>query len=146
MSSHNVHRQHLWIIALLIAVAIVVLAVVVALPEYSRAHRLARETAALKTVRIIQQTQVQYQAQHGRCARSLEELAAAGLISSDTLSEMQEHRFVVTGAPAGYMVGWRDDETKGTWNCSCGVSFACSAPDRVLIDPPAPSAATEPNS
>jgi type IV pilus assembly protein PilA len=84
-------RRGFSLIELLVVVAIILIIITVAVPQYEKAQIFAREMAASKAIQTIQTGEVMYQSEYGRYARSLRELgppdsgassaAAAGLIS-----------------------------------------------------------------
>jgi type IV pilus assembly protein PilA len=79
------------LIELLIVIAIILIIITVAVPQYQKAQIFAREMAASKAVQTVQSGEIMYQSQYGHCACSMRELgppeagtssaAAAGLIS-----------------------------------------------------------------
>jgi type IV pilus assembly protein PilA len=108
-------RRGFSLIELLIVVAIILIIITMAVPQYNKAQRFARETAAVGAVRTLHQMQVQYQSQYGRYATSLTELgppangadtpASAGLIGGDLASGVKGgYKFTMTGNAAGYQI------------------------------------------
>jgi type IV pilus assembly protein PilA len=101
---------------LLIVVAIILIIITMAVPQYNKVQMFTRETGAIKAIQTVRDMQVQYQSQYGRFAKSLAELgpptgggasspAASGLIQTDlSLGEKAGYRYVVTEKPGGYVV------------------------------------------
>jgi type IV pilus assembly protein PilA len=90
---------------LLIAVSIIVLIVTVAIPYYKDAMSQTQEMAAMQAIRTLQAAQVQYFAQNGRHAVSLQELGAAHSIAGD-LAKGQKggYRFRLDESKEGYAI------------------------------------------
>jgi type IV pilus assembly protein PilA len=112
---NSTRRRGFSLIELLIVVAIILIIITMAVPQYNKAQRFARETAAITAIRTLHQMQVQYQSQYGRFANTLAELgppasgadspAAAGLIGSDLSNgEKGQYKFTMTGSAGGYTV------------------------------------------
>jgi len=103
------------LIELLIVIAIILVIVTVAVPQYNKQVMAAHETAAIQAIRTIHAMETQYYSQFGKYACSLVELgppasgaegpAAAGLISKD-LADGKKSGFIFTVAcaPTGYIV------------------------------------------
>lgn len=81
------------LIELLIVIAIILIILTLAVPQYNKMQMEAKEMAAVAALRTVNQTEVQYQSQFGTFASSLTQLgppssggtdsaASAGLISS----------------------------------------------------------------
>src|SRR3984885_2949932 len=108
-------RRGYSLIQLLIAIAIILVLVTIAVPQYNKQMMSAHETAAIQTIRTIHAVELQYYSQFGRYAVSLAELgppasgtagpAAADLISKDlTEGKKSGYVFTVTATPTGYAV------------------------------------------
>jgi type IV pilus assembly protein PilA len=109
-------RRGFSLIELLIVIAIILIIITMAVPQYNKVQMYTRETAAIKAVQTVRDMQVQYQSQYGRFAKSLTELgpppgggastpASAGLIQTDlALGEKGGYKFAVTGDGSGYAV------------------------------------------
>ena len=109
-------RRGFSLIELLIVIAIILIIITMAVPQYNKVQMNAREIAAITAVQTVRDTQVQYQSQYLRFAKSLAELgpppgggvstpASAGLIPSGLASgETGGYKFVVTGDGNGYAV------------------------------------------
>ena len=102
------------LIELLIVIAIILIIMTIAIPNYQKAQMVAREVAALQAMRTIRDTEVEYQSQYGRYAVSLIELgppasgaasaAAAGLIGEELAhGSKQGYRFTLAGNQGGYV-------------------------------------------
>lgn len=103
------------LIELLIVIAIILVIVTIAVPQYNKQMMSAHETAAIQAIQTIHAVETQYYSQFGRYAVSLAELgppasgaagpAAADLISKD-LSEGKKsgYVFTVSATPTGYAV------------------------------------------
>ena len=103
------------LIELLIVIAIILIIITIAVPQYQKSQRFARETAAVNAIQTIHTTQIQYSSQYGRYAQSLSELgppangadsaAGAGLIHGDLASGIKGgYKFTLTGAGGGYII------------------------------------------
>ena len=108
-------RRGFSLIELLIVIAIILVIVTIAVPQYNKPMMSAHETAAIQAIQTIHAVETQYYSQFGRYAVSLAELgppasgnegpAAAGLISKD-LAEGKKSGYIFTIAPSptGYAV------------------------------------------
>ena len=124
-------RRGFSLIELLIVIAIILIIITMAVPQYNKVQMYTRETAAIKAIQTIRDMQVQYQSQYGRFAKSLTELgppasggaatpASAGLIGSDLASgEKGGFKYAVTGDGSIYAV----TATPVTYGTSGGRSF-----------------------
>ncbi len=103
------------LIELLIVIAIILVIVTIAVPQYNKQMMSAHETAAIQAIRTIHAVQTQYYSQFGRYATSLTELGppasgaagpnAADLIPPDFASGKKSgYLFTVTATPTGYAV------------------------------------------
>jgi len=109
-------RRGFSLIELLIVIAIILIIITMAVPQYNKVQMYTRETAAIKAVQTVRDMQVQYQSQYGRFAKTLTEMgpspgggasspASAGLIATDLSSgEKGGYKFAVTGDGNGYAV------------------------------------------
>src|SRR5579872_2379329 len=108
-------RRGFSLIELLIVIAIILVIVTIAVPQYNKQMMSAHETAAQQTIRTIHAVETQYYSQFGRYAVSLAELgppasgaaspAAADLISKDLAEGKKSgYIFTVAGTPTGYAV------------------------------------------
>jgi type IV pilus assembly protein PilA len=108
-------RRGFSLIELLIVIAIILILITVAVPQYQKAQMMARELAATKAVQTVQTAEVMYQSQYGRFASSLRELgppdagassaAAAGLISGALASgTLGGYKFSLTGTADTYAI------------------------------------------
>jgi type IV pilus assembly protein PilA len=109
-------RRGFSLIELLIVMAIILIIITMAVPQYNKVMMHTRETAALKAIQTISAMQTMYQSQFGRYAKSLQELgppangaasgpAAAGLIGNDLAGgENNGYKFKVAEKPGGYTV------------------------------------------
>ena len=116
MYQRRKNRRGFSLIELLIVVAIILIIITMAVPQYNKVQMYTRETGAIKAMQTVRDMQVQYQSQYGRFAKSLAELgpptgggapspAASGLIGGDlALGEKQGYRYVVAERPGGYMM------------------------------------------
>jgi type IV pilus assembly protein PilA len=116
MYQRRKNRRGFSLIELLIVIAIILIIITMAVPQYNKVQMYTRETAAIKAIQTVRDMQVQYQSQYGRFAKSLAELgppagggapspSAAGLIGNDLASgEKQGYRYVVSEKPGGYIV------------------------------------------
>jgi len=108
-------RRGFSLIELLIVIAIILVIVTIAVPQYNKQMMSAHETAAIQAIQTIHAVETQYYSQFGRYATSLAELgppasgaagpAAADLISRD-LAEGKKSGYVFTVAatPTGYAI------------------------------------------
>ena len=96
------------LIELLIVIAIILVIVTIAVPQYNKQMMSAHETAAIQAIQTIHAVETQYYSQFGRYAVSLAELgppasgaagpAAADLISKDlTEGKKSGYIFAVSG-------------------------------------------------
>ena len=104
------------LIELLIVVAIILIILAVAVPQYNKAIMHGRETAAVEQIKTIQTAQTQYMSQFGRFATTLAELgpaaagapegpSAAGLIPQSLASGSNSgYNFTLAPQPGGFMV------------------------------------------
>ena len=67
-------RRGFSLIELLIVIAIILIIITVAVPQYQKAQILAREMAASKAIQTVQTVEIMYQSIYGRYAQSLREL------------------------------------------------------------------------
>src|ERR1700747_2367645 len=91
--SRNPRRRGFSLIELLIVIAIILVIVTIAVPQYNKQMMSAHETAAIQAIQTIHADKTKYYPQFGRYALSLAELgppasgtagpAAADLISKD---------------------------------------------------------------
>jgi type IV pilus assembly protein PilA len=108
-------RRGFSLIELLIVIAIILVIVTIAVPQYNKQMMSAHETAAQQAIQTIHAVELQYNSQYSRYAVSLAELgppasgapspAAADLISKD-LAEGKKSGYVFTVAatPTGYAI------------------------------------------
>jgi type IV pilus assembly protein PilA len=103
------------LIELLIVIAIILVIVTIAVPQYNKQMMSAHETAAIQAIQTIHAVETQYYSQFGRYAVSLAELgppasgaagpSAADLISKDlTEGKKSGYIFTVSATPTGYAV------------------------------------------
>jgi prepilin-type N-terminal cleavage/methylation domain-containing protein len=108
-------RRGFTLIELMIVIAIIVVLVSIAAPQFSNYLMNAKETSAMGAIRTIHIAQTQYSSQFGRYATSLVELgppasgqsgpAAADLIAGDLAQGVKGgFKFVVEQTPTGYRV------------------------------------------
>lgn len=108
-------RRGFSLIELLIVIAIILVIVTIAVPQYNKQMMSAHETAAIQAIQTIHAVETQYYSQFGRYAVSLAELgppasgaagpAAADLISKDlTEGKKSGYIFTVSGTPTGYAI------------------------------------------
>jgi len=108
-------RRGFSLIELLIVIAIILVIVTIAVPQYNKQMMSAHETAAIQAIQTIHAVETQYYSQFGRYAVSLAELgppasgaagpAAADLISKDlTEGKKSGYIFTVSATPTGYAV------------------------------------------
>lgn len=108
-------RRGFSLIELLIVIAIILVIVTIAVPQYNKQMMSAHETAAIQAIQTIHAVETQYYSQFGRYAVSLAELgppasgaagpAAADLISKDlTEGKKSGYIFTVAATPTGYSV------------------------------------------
>ncbi len=111
----NRRRRGFSLIELLIVIAIILVIITIAAPQYNKAMMASHETAAIQTIRTIYAMQTQYNSQFGKYAQSLTELgppasgadgpAAAGLISKDLADGKKSgYVFTVAANPTGYVI------------------------------------------
>src|SRR4051794_5460224 len=77
MTKHN-RRSGFSLIELLVVMAIVVILVTLALPNYKAAVNSAREASAMNSLKVIYTAQLQYHDRFGKYAASLAELGQPG--------------------------------------------------------------------
>ena len=103
------------ILYVVVALYVLVCLFPIAVPKRDRARRFSEETAAIRTLRTIHTTQVQYYSQYGRDAASLTEMgpptsgapgpAAADLIDGTLAGGTKSgHKFTLTGNASGYVI------------------------------------------
>jgi type IV pilus assembly protein PilA len=103
------------LIELLIVIAIILIIIGIAVPNYHTATMNARGMAALRAVQTIQAAEVQYLSLYGHYSPSLRELgppasggpgaSAAALIGNDLANGVKEgYRFTLSGSEGGYSV------------------------------------------
>jgi type IV pilus assembly protein PilA len=108
-------RRGFSLIELLIVIAIILVIVTIAVPQYNKQMMSAHETAAIQAIQTIHAVETQYYSQFGRYATSLAELgppasgaagpAAADLISRDlTEGKKSGYVFIVAATPTGYAI------------------------------------------
>jgi type IV pilus assembly protein PilA len=109
-------RRGFSLIELLIVMAIILIIITMAVPQYNKVMMHTRETAALEAIGTIHKMETMYQSQYRRYAKTLQELgppangvdsgpAAAGLIGNDLASgENNGYKFKVSERPGGYSV------------------------------------------
>jgi type IV pilus assembly protein PilA len=108
-------RRGFSLIELLIVIAIILVIVTIAVPQYNKQMMSAHETAAIQAIQTIHAVETQYYSQFGRYATSLAELgppasgaagpAAADLISRDlTEGRKSGYVFTVAATPTGYAI------------------------------------------
>jgi type IV pilus assembly protein PilA len=116
MRAKNRRRRGFSLIELLIVIAIILVIVTIAVPQYNKQMMSAHETAAIQAIRTIHAVETQYYSQFGRYAVSMAELgppasggaagpAAADLISADfAAGKKSGYIFSVAATPVGYAV------------------------------------------
>jgi type IV pilus assembly protein PilA len=103
------------LIELLIVIAIILVIVTIAVPQYNKQMMSAHETAAIQAIRTVHAVQTQYYSQFGRYATSMTELGppasgaagpnAADLIAADfATGKKSGYIFTVSATPTGYAV------------------------------------------
>jgi type IV pilus assembly protein PilA len=108
-------RRGFSLIELLIVIAIILVIVTVAVPQYNKQMMSAHETAAIGAIQTIHAVETQYYSQFGRYATSLTELGppasgaagpnAADLISGDFAGGKKSgYLFTVAATPTGYAI------------------------------------------
>ncbi len=113
--TRNDRRRGFSLIELLIVIAIILVIVTIAVPQYNKQMMSAHETAAIQAIQTIHAVETQYYSQFGRYATSLAELgppasgaagpAAADLISRDlTEGKKSGYVFTVAATPTGYAI------------------------------------------
>ena len=102
------------LIELLIVIAIILIISAIAIPRITSTKRMANEVAAIRSCQTINTAQIQYFAQYGRYASTLDELGPApggGAPTPETASLIDEnlvdgihlgYAFSMIGTPAGY--------------------------------------------
>ncbi len=126
MRLKNRRRRGFSLIELLIVIAIILVIVTIAVPQYNKQMMSAHETAAIQAIRTIHAVQTQYYSQFGRYAASMAELgppatggaagpAAADLISADFASGKKSgYIFAVAATPTGYQVTATPEQFNGS--------------------------------
>jgi len=113
--TRNRSRRGFSLIELLIVIAIILVIVTIAVPQYNKQMMSAHETAAIQAIQTIHAVETQYYSQFGRYAVSLAELgppasgaagpAAADLISKDLAAGKKSgYIFTVVASPTGYAI------------------------------------------
>ena len=113
--ARKARRRGFSLIELLIVIAIILVIVTIAVPQYNKQMMSAHETAAIQAIQTIHAVETQYYSQFGRYAVSLAELgppasgnagpAAADLISRDlTEGKKSGYIFTVAATPLGYSI------------------------------------------
>src|SRR5665213_523097 len=113
--SRKTRRRGFSLIELLIVIAIILVIVTIAVPQYNKQMMSAHETAAIQAIQTIHAVELQYNSQFGRYATRLAELgppasgaagpAAADLISKDLAEGKKSgYVFTLTATPTGYAV------------------------------------------
>lgn len=108
-------RRGFSLIELLIVIAIILVIVTIAVPQYNKQMMSAHETAAIQAIQTIHAVELQYNSQFGHYATSLAELgppasgaasaAAADLISKDLAEGKKSgYIFTVAATPTGYAI------------------------------------------
>jgi type IV pilus assembly protein PilA len=103
------------LIELLIVIAIILVIVTIAVPQYNKQMMSAHETAAIQAIQTLHAVETQYYSQFGHYATSLAELGppasgAAGPAAADLISrDLAEGRksgyvFAVAATPTGYAI------------------------------------------
>ena len=103
------------LIELLIVVAIIMIILTFAIPQYRKTQMNARETGAIQGMRTIYSAEIQYESQFGQFAATLTQLGpaassgaaegpqAAGLISGSLASgSTGGYNYTITQIPGGY--------------------------------------------
>ncbi len=113
--TRSLRRRGVALSELLLVIAIILVIVTIAVPQYNKQMMSAHETAAIQAIQTIHAVETQYYSQFGRYAVSLAELgppasgaagpAAADLISKDlTEGKKSGYIFTVTATPTGYAI------------------------------------------
>ena len=109
-------RRGFSLIELLIVIAIILVIVTIAVPQYNKQMMSAHETAAIQAIRTIHAVETQYYSQFGKYASTMTELgppatggtagpASADLIAADFASGKKSgYIFTVAPTPTGYQV------------------------------------------
>jgi type IV pilus assembly protein PilA len=109
------------LIELLIVIAIILVILTVAIPQYNKAVMSARESGALKAIATLHDAEVQYYSSYNRFAASLTELgppasgadgpSAAGLIQRDLASgDKGGYKYTLAATPTGYAISAVPDQ------------------------------------
>lgn len=119
-------RRGFTLMELLIVIAIILVIAAFAVTRLNKVQIQARETAALASIRAVNQAQAQYYSTYGRYATSLAELgppsgggndteAGAGLLSTDLAAgKKQGYLFVITKTEEGYALNANPESFNGT--------------------------------
>lgn len=110
------HSRGFSLIELLIVIAIILIISAIAIPRVTSTKRMANEVAAIRSCQTINTAQIQYFAQFGRYASTLNELGppegeagpsptAANLIEESLVDGVHlGYAFSMIGTPAGYSI------------------------------------------
>jgi type IV pilus assembly protein PilA len=150
--SRKTRRRGFSLIELLIVIAIILVIVTIAVPQYNKQMMSAHETAAQQAIQTLHAVETQYYSQFGRYAVSLAELgppasgapspAAADLIGNDLAGGIKQgYKFTVTGGQGGYVI----NANPVTYGSSGSKSFYS---DQTMVirenNGPEPATATSP--
>jgi prepilin-type N-terminal cleavage/methylation domain-containing protein len=97
-------RRGFSFIELLIAISIMVIVVLAAIPYYNEALMHAHETAAMQAVRTIHAGRVQFFAQNNRYAASLRELGGKWIQADLATGVKGGYNFSTNETPTGYAI------------------------------------------